>query len=607
MKLKPVSTDSSILSKMLFVYRSYMKGQGKILLFALLAGATSAGMAGFGVPLMTEKVFPIVFGQKEMPEVVQMWLSKIFNEDQVGEAVLWLAALGFPLIMVLKGIAQFCNVYLMSKAGLRILEKLRLNVFDRLQELPLSFLEKNKRGDLLSRIIHDCQFLQDGVLRILNDLVIQPFTLIAAFSYLLFASMNNDQVPMLLLNILIAMGCVPIVKKIGTRMVKSTGKAFAGLGDITSDLQENLSAQKDVRAFCLEQAQHDSLQEKIQKFFKMMLRMVLYQQSITPAVEIMSALGLAFSLYIATAEGLTLAQFSAIAIALYYCYEPIKKLGAVQNQFKLNGLMIDRLNQVVLAENTMPEPENPESFNFPEGNISYKNVSFAYNEDNLVLQNVSLEVPKGQIVALVGPSGSGKTTMINLLCRFYDVNEGSISIDGHDVRHVAKRDLRSAIGLVSQMPLLFSISIRDNILLGKPGASDEEVYQAARAASVDEFTQILPQGYDTVLGEDGEGLSGGQRQRVSIARAFLKNAPILILDEATASLDMASEARIQDSLQHLTEGRTTFIIAHRFSTLRLAHRILVMDQGRIVADGSHEELYESSAQYKALYDKQMMP
>ena len=598
--------SQSVVQKSLYLWRTYLKSQKKALFIAVLAGGVAAASAGFGIPLIMEKVFPIVFGTKPLPDWIRGWLEARFSPDDLTELALWVTAASLPLIMLLKGVASYINVYFLSKAGLNVLEEMRMKVFSRLQQLPLSFHDKHKNGDLLSRLVYDTQFLQEGMLSVMNDLVIQPLTLLAAFGYLAYASWDSAQVPTFLANMLIAMACVPIVKKAGTLMLGRTGQMFAGIGDITATIQQNLSSQRDVRAFCLEEKEAETLRNQIKLFFSAMMRMVFWRQAITPGVEVVSALALAFSLYVGCSDGLTLEQFVAIAMALYYCYDPIKKLGVVHNQLKLNTLIMERINEVIYAEDKMPEPQNPATLGRARGEVAFNHVEFAYEPENPVLKRVDLVVPEGQIVALVGPSGSGKTTFINLICRFYDVVEGSVTIDGVDVRQIAKAELRDTVGLVSQHPVLFRMSIRENIRLGCQSASDEEVERAAQFAFVDEFALKEVEGYDRMIGEGGEGLSGGQRQRVSIARAFLKNAPIMILDEATASLDMTSEAKIQTSLESLTKGRTTFVIAHRFSTIRMAHRILVFDQGEIVADGSHSELYESSALYRDLYNKQMM-
>ena len=274
--------------------------------------------------------------------------------------------------------------------------------------------------------------------------------------------------------------------------------------------------------------------------------------------------------------------------------------------FKIMATGISGVNQILDAKDETPEAAEPVIMNLPiSGQVDFEHVSFAYNEEKTVLKDISVHVPAGQVVALVGPSGSGKTTFINLICRFYDADKGSVKIDGVDVRQISRNDRVQSIGLVSQFAALFNDSIYENIRVGRPGASRDEVIAAARRARVDEFAEQKPEGYELLLGEGGSGLSGGQRQRVSIARAFLKNAPVLILDEATSALDMKSEAAIQTELEELAKGHTTFVIAHRFSTIRMAQRILVFDEGRIVADGSHAELYENCVLYRGLYDEQV--
>jgi subfamily B ATP-binding cassette protein MsbA len=383
-------------------------------------------------------------------------------------------------------------------------------------------------------------------------------------------------------------------------------KALSGMSAITSTVEETFSAQREVRAFNLQQRQTRMLSEQIHGLNSMLIRMAAWRQSVSPAVEMVCALALAYSLYRGCSDGLTLEQFTAIATAFYFCYEPIKHLGAVTNQAQVVRLPIAGLESILYARDETPEPEQP--VKLPEkidGRVDFENVSFSYVPDTPVLKDITVHVPAGQIVGLVGPSGSGKTTFINLICRFYDPNKGSVKLDDVDVRNISRDDRTRSIGLVSQFSALFRDSIRENIRMGRPEADDDAVAKAASMARVDEFVDSLPEGFDHVLGEGGGGLSGGQRQRVSIARAFLKNAPVLILDEATSALDMRSEAAIQDSLDELAKGHTTFIIAHRFSTLRMAHRILVFDGGKIVADGTHAELYESCMLYRGLYDEQV--
>ena len=441
---------------------------------------------------------------------------------------------------------------------------------------------------------------------IMNDLVIQPLTLISAVGYLVYAACSSHENAMLLGNLIISAACIPLVRWVGKSMVKQMRKALAGMNIITTVVEETFSAQREVRAFNLEKKRESVLRKYIHSYNILLIKMNAWRQSVTPAVEVVSALALAYSLYRGCSDGLTLEQFTAIATAFYFCYDPIKRLGTVANQCQILVVGINGLNAILYAKDETPEPAEPASLKLPvAGVVDFEGVSFGYSKEKTVLKDISVHVPAGQVVALVGPSGSGKTTFINLICRFYDVNKGCVKLDGVDVRQISRADRTKSIGLVSQFAALFRDTIMENIRVGQPDASAEAVKQAARQARVDEFAEKLPEGYNLMLGEGGAGLSGGQRQRVSIARAFLKNAPVLILDEATSALDMKSEAAIQAELEELAKGHTTFVIAHRFSTIRMAQRILVFEEGRIIADGSHAELYESCQLYRSLYDEQV--
>jgi subfamily B ATP-binding cassette protein MsbA len=314
---------------------------------------------------------------------------------------------------------------------------------------------------------------------------------------------------------------------------------------------------------------------------------------------VVAATGFAAALFFGVRNGMTLEGFMTLGMALYMSYEPIKKLGVIHSLFRQGDAAIERLEFILGEADGLADPAEPQPFNAPRQGIRFENVSFAY-EDELVLQNVDLEIPSGTVVALVGPSGAGKSTFASLIPRFYDPTRGAIMIDGTDLRRFAKKDLRNHIAVVPQMPSLFSGSVADNIRIGRLDASDERIMDAARRAHADEFIRGLPQGYQTQVGERGDQLSGGQRQRIAIARAFLRDAPILILDEATSALDSESESMVQQALADLVKGRTTFIIAHRFSTITVADRILVFEGGRIVADGSHAELRGSSPIYQSM-------
>ena len=586
--------------------RRYMKPQAGLIVSGIFFGAVAAAAAGFGLPFMIQHVFPMVFGETAVPAMLQQWVQEYVPEGCRADAVLWIAALIIPFVMTIRGVATYLNAFLLTKAGMRALSALRGDLFAKLQWLSFSYHDRNPRGAVMTTVIQYTQMVQQGMITVMNDLVIQPLTLLAAVAYLVYAAVSSNESAMLLGNLIISAACVPVVRMVGKRMVKQMRSALSGMNVITSTVEETLSAQREVRAFNLEKHQSDLLCGHIHHFNNLMIRMAAWRQSVTPAVEMVCAFALAYSLYQGCSDGLTLEQFTAIATAFYFCYDPIKRLGTVINQAQIMQVGVAAIEEVLHAKDETPEPKEPVVISGAvKGDVTFEQVNFAYVEGNPVLRDINVHVPAGQIVGLVGPSGSGKTTFINLICRFYDPVSGTIRIDGVDVKDITREDRTRNIGLVSQFSALFHDTVFENIRLGRPGASDEEVRAAAGMARVDEFVDSLPGGYGYMMGESGSGLSGGQRQRVSIARAFLKNAPVLILDEATSALDMRSEAAIQDALDELACGHTTFIIAHRFSTLRMAQRILVFEAGRIIADGTHQELYENCLLYRGLYDEQV--
>ncbi len=577
------------------------------LVLGVLAGVVAAALSGFGLPFMTQYVFPVVFGEVPPPEWLMEWLAPRIPADvSLQQATLWAAAMLVPLVMLGRGLATYFNSYLLTKAGMLVLDDLRTDVFARLQWLSFSFHDRHSRGNIMTTVLQFTQALQQQIIALMNDVIIQPLTLVAAASYLIYTALTNHESAILLGNLLLTVGCIPLVRFVGKKMVMNARKALTGMSRITSTVEETLNAQREVRAFNLQGRQLGLLNDVIQYYNRLILRVTGWQQGISPAIECASALALSYSLYRSCHGGLTLEQFSAIAFAFYFCYTPFKSLAGMSASLMVMAEYVRAINEVLLAEDETPEPAEPKSLPSPAaGAVDFNHVSFSYTPEAPVLRDVDVHVPAGQIVALVGPSGSGKTTFINLICRFYDVQQGSVSIDGVDVRELSRAERTSAIGLVSQFAALFRDSIRENIRVGRPSAGDDEVLLAGDRARVTEFTDTLPEGYDRMLSEGGGGLSGGQRQRVSVARAFLRNAPILILDEATSALDMRSEAYIQASLEELAMGHTTFVIAHRFSTIRMAQRILVFESGRIIADGTHQELYESCALYRHLYDEQV--
>lgn len=573
------------------------------LLISIVTGMVAAAASGLGVPFMVKFVFPVVFHQSGQPE--PQILEYIPSLKSIpSSTLLLLACASMPCIFMVRGLAMWLNSLVVNILGLRILEGLRVTVFHHVQQLPLSFLEGRRKGDILSRIVADSQNVQTVLSHISNDLVKQPITCVCALFAFIYLLWSVGRWEIFLVMLFIALAAWPIII-FGKRISEKAKRAQDNLGELNSVVQQNLETQREVRAYALEERQIADFDSVSDGYCRNSVKLVKYQRSIIPIMETVTAFALSFLLVCGSLCGMSLSDFMALAAALFFTFDSMKRAGMAYNRLNEAQGAMTRLAEVLDEPNTIADPANP--VKMPErvkGDITFRNVTFAYDTGKAVLRNVDVHIPAGQIVGLVGPSGAGKTTFASLLPRFYEVTEGAVLVDGVDVRDVTRHDLREQLSIVGQQALLFAGTIRENILLGRRTATDDEIMAAADAARVSAFLPGQPNGMDTVLGQGGAGLSGGQRQRVAIARAFVKNAPILILDEATASLDAESEREIQEELDKLAEGRTTLIVAHRFSTLRNAHRILVFDHGVIVGDGPHEELYANCPLYKELYDRQ---
>ena len=551
----------------------------------LLYGAAS----GAGLPLLVKHVFPRIFqpGPEPLPFL------------QVA-----LVAAYIPAIFALRALSGYLNGYFTQLAGVRVLEALRLDYFRQLQALPLSFVQGKRTGDLMSRGLSDTQQLQFSLTLLANDGIKQPATLLSALAAVAYLAVTSDGVWLAL----VCLAAVPLtvfpVRYVGKKVIRRAAQVQAQLGGVSGQFAENLSAAREVRAFGLEERESNRFAAACRELVTSQMKIVKYAQALTPAIEVISAVGIAVTLLYAYQGGLKLETFIALITALYSSYEPVKKLGALNNELKRGTAALDRLEVILREPIHLADPAQPVAVDRLRGDLAFRGVRFAYPGHPPALQDVTVTLPAGTICALVGPSGAGKSTFAQLVPRFHDVDAGVITVDGHDVRQLRLQDLRRNIALVPQDPVLFHDTIRANLLVGRAGATPAEVEQAARDAFAHDFILQLPNGYETVVGERGATLSGGQRQRLALARAFLRDAPILILDEATSALDSESEAFIQAALRKLMVGRTVLIIAHRFSTLRDATRILVFDGGRVVGEGTHESLHAGNALYRSLFDRQ---
>ncbi|WP_438479617.1 ABC transporter ATP-binding protein [Oleiharenicola lentus] len=569
-------------------YFRYFRDTKRTLWAAIFYGLLFGITSGLGLPVLIKYVFPPIFDRSGPP----------FEESTV-----WLIAACVPVLFLLRAVSGFLNSYYVQLTGMRVLESVRLDYFKKLQVLPLSYLQRQSSGDLVSRGLADTSQLQFTLSLIANDGVKQPMQLLGALGFLTWQAFATDGAFLVLVCLAVVPLTVLPVHYVGKKIVKRAALVQAQLGDVSSHLVENLSAAREVRAFGLEKRESDRFGLATSKLVTAQMKVVKYAQALTPAIEFLSAIGIAATLIFAYKGNVSWDTFLAIILALYLCYDPIKKVGYLNTEVNRGTASMDRLESVLNEPLTIADPVNPTPVTRLQGEITFNQVNFAYGE-TVALNDVNVVIPKGTVCALVGPSGAGKSTFANLVPRFFEVAQGSVTIDGIDVRAMRLADLRRNIALVSQEPVLFNDTIYNNLRLGREDATHDEILAAACAAHADDFIREQPEGYETMVGERGARLSGGQKQRIAIARAFLRNAPILILDEATSALDTDSEAAVQDALRKLVVGKTVLIIAHRFSTIRDASMILVFDSARIVAQGDHASLYAGNALYKSLYDRQ---
>jgi len=572
-----------------FPYFKFLKAVRRPLIAAILCGVLYGVANGAGLPLMAKEIFPRIFG--ENAEVLSKW--------QLIGVALWL-----PLVFTIRAIAGYANTYLIQYSGVHVLEALRVEYFDKLQRLPLSFYSSRSSGDLIARGLGDTNQLQNTLIAVSNEIIKQPATLIGALGYLAWLAYHEQGVMLVLLVLTIVPVCVFPIRYVGRKLVDKAWMLQAQAGSLTDRFTENLAATKEVRAFGLERHEVERFTKQTNALVKAQMKLVKYSQLLAPAIEIISSAGIAVTFVYAYRLRIPLESFLAILAALTVCYDPVKKLGALSNEVRRGEASLGRLEEVLNEPIAIDDPVDPVPVERLRGDVSFNDLTFAYKQGEPVLRDISIRIPEGTVCALVGPSGAGKSTFANLVPRFYDAQAGSVTIDGIDVRDMRLAELRRNIAIVSQDPVLFNDSLYNNLLFGRMDATREEVERAAKDAFAHDFIVSLPNGYETMAGERGNQLSGGQKQRVALARAFLRQAPILILDEATSALDSESEAFIQKALKKLMIGKTVLIIAHRFSTIRDASMILVFQNARIVAYGSHSTLYESNALYKSLYDRQ---
>ncbi|HSE40758.1 MAG TPA: ABC transporter ATP-binding protein [Acidobacteriota bacterium] len=501
-----------------------------------------------------------------------------------------------------KGVFSFLSSYLMTAIGLKIVRNLRNRLYNHMMYQSLSFFSAEKTGDLTARVISDTDRIQDAVSKALSDLVKETFTLIALLIVIFYLDWKLALISFTLFPLVV----YPITR-FSSRLRQASRKTQEGISRLSQILLESITGSRIVQAYQMEEREAKKFEQTSEKLLEQGLRSTRIVSFLSPFMELLSGFAAVLVMWYGSrqiqAGTLTAGDFTAFLSALFFMYTPIKKLSKSNQTIQQAVASYERI-QAVLNRNERIV-ERPSAIELPRvtQSIEFMDVSFAYANE-AVLSGIDFSVHAGEVVALVGPSGAGKSTLVNLLPRLYDVSGGQIIMDGHDIRDVSLKSLRSQIGLVSQEIILFDDTVAANIACGRPDAAPEEIEDAARAAYAHEFISLLPEGYEAEIGERGHRLSGGQRQRIALARAILRNPAILILDEATSELDAESEIAIQKALINVLKNRITFIVAHRLSTIRKADKIIVLEHGQIQEIGTHDDLLDSKGLYRKFHELQ---
>jgi subfamily B ATP-binding cassette protein MsbA len=591
----------------------YVKPYLHIFTLAFLLMGVAAGFEGFRALLIRPILDNVLVFTPAAPVRIELITWPPFSGgklylDQVNpfpfQQVAVVLGLLIVSVTVLKGLAEYFSNYLLNCLGQWVVMDLRNELYEKILHQSPTFFFVNPTGRLISRVTNDIEKIQFASSTALADALKQGLTFLA-FIYLVFAIDWTLA--------LTSFALAPLVfypsRFLGRKIRRTSRSSQDKMEEITNILQETITGHRIVKAFGMESFELGKFKQATRRLAKINLNWIRTQAITSPYMEVVGAVAIALMIFYIqsrmAAGTMTLGKFGVFLAAFAGLYDPVRRMSGIYNTFQQAKGASSKVFELLREKSEIVEKPDAAALDRFRRDIEFRSVSFNYVDSRLpILKTIDLKVSAGDIVAFVGPSGSGKTTLVNLLPRFFDVSGGQILIDGHDIRNLKLVSLRSLIGIVTQETVLFNDTVRNNICYGRQQVADQELIEASRAALAHDFIVELPQGYDSVIGERGQKLSGGQRQRIAIARALLKNSPILILDEATSALDTESELLVQKALSNLIHGRTVFVIAHRLSTIRQADKIVVIDQGRIIETGTHADLVGRGGLYRRLHDLQ---
>ena len=607
-----VTTGQTPLRQLLFYLRGY---KGPILM-NILCNVLMAICMVISIPIIIP-FFQILFGrvQPSLEPVsfsvnnIQSWLEYVFGrmvELYSQETALLIVCITFVAIFFLKNLFRYLSLVFMAQVRNGIVHDVRNAVFKKYMHLPLAYFTRGKKGDLLSRISTDVQEIEYSILNVIESIFKEPIVIIGSITFMMFTSLRLTIFVFILILV-----TVFVVGRISRNLKRQSRDVQSRLADLVIHVEESLNGMRIIQGFNAQNYQRNRFGLINDKYRKLLTRIMYRRDLSSPLSEVLGitivSVLLWYGAHLVFKSEIKPETFFAFLYAFFNVIAPSKAFSSAYYNIQKGLAAVERVNEIIDNDEEILEQPNPKTIHSFEKEIVFENVGFRYNEDGeWVLKNINLRIPKGQVLAIVGSSGTGKSTLADLLPRFHDVSQGRICFDGTDIREFDIKQLRSLMGIVNQDPVLFHDTIFNNIAFGKPDATLEEVIKVATIAQIHDFIASQPKAYDMIVGDRGSTLSGGERQRITLARALLVNPPILILDEATASLDSKSERLVQEALSHIMEGRTSIVIAHRLSTVQHADQIIVLQDGQIVESGDHASLMQRQGEYSKFVGLQWM-